>query len=185
MKRLVMSLAIVLMSSMAINAQEYKYEARLGWFPGDWLTFFYAMGEDLDNTTTEGPVTNIGIFSGDFDFKMKPWLTVGAKVNYRNLWRDVQTLSEGNVYHSTEKVEAFSLMPTVKVTSMYYTDVIRYYATFGLGPGVYNDGYKPQYYTAFQFVPIGIAIGNKISWFFELGLGTVYMGALTGLSWRF
>ena len=182
MKRLLMILAAVLIAGGSVYAQEYKYEARLGWIPGDMLTFFTVLGESGE--TSWGPLKTVGIFSADFDVKMKPWLTVGGKANYRHSWRDQTRYLEEGVVKDIDRTEVFSVMPTVKLTSMHYDTVFRVYAAVGLGPGIIHTEDYTKYYTAFQFTP-GMAVGNKISWYIELGLGNAWCGLITGLGWRF
>ena len=184
MKRLLIIVASLLLAAESINAQEYKYEARLGWTPGDILTFFTIIGEDPSGETSWGPLKTVGIFSADFDVKLKPWLTVGGKANYRHSWRDQTRYLEEGVINGIDRTEIFSVMPTVKFTSMYYDTVFRVYAAVGLGPGVICTEDNTKYYTAFQFTP-GMAVGNKISWYLELGLGNAWCGFMTGLGWRF
>ena len=87
MKRTIILFSILLMPFVSLAAQDYKYEAKLGWFPLDALNLVYLMGEDPSGETTYGPMKTAGIFSADFDYKVKKWLTVGAKLNYRNSWQ--------------------------------------------------------------------------------------------------
>lgn len=51
-------------------AQEYKYDAKLGWFPADIFSLIYMMG-GLSGEASYGPMKTAGIFSDDFDFRMK------------------------------------------------------------------------------------------------------------------
>ena len=44
MKRLLMILAALLIAGGTASAQGYDYEARLGWTPGDLLTFITILG---------------------------------------------------------------------------------------------------------------------------------------------
>ena len=87
MKRTLTTLLLIglsLIMSRTLAAQENRYEARLGWIPVDVLNLIYMMGEDPVNGTSYGPMKTVGIFSADFNFKMLEWLSLGAKVNYRN-----------------------------------------------------------------------------------------------------
>ena len=161
-------------------AQEYKYDAKLGWFPADMFSLIYMMGEDTSGEASYGPMKTAGIFSADFDFKMKKWLSVGAKVNYRNSWRDKITTDSKDI----DRMQALSVMPTVKFTTG-FDSRFRYYAMFGLGAGIDPSTDSTSHFTAFQFTPVGIAVGKKVSWFLELGLGYAYTGYMTGISWRF
>ena len=102
MKMLVILCCMLLIPFASSYGQEYKYEAKLGWFPVDALNLVYLMGEDPSGETTYGPMKTAGIFSADFDYKVKKWLTVGAKVNYRNSWRDMKTISDRSEEHTSE-----------------------------------------------------------------------------------
>ena len=184
MKRIIIFFSVFLMHFVSMSAQEYKYEAKLGWFPVDALNLVYLMGEDPSGETTYGPMKTAGIFSADFDYKVKKWLTVGAKLNYRNSWRDMKTISDGVEFNSIDRLQAFSVMPTVKLTTG-YDSKFRYYATLGFGAGVdLSSGINEKFF-AWQFTPVGIAVGKKISWYCELGIGHAFAGFMTGLSWRF
>ena len=184
MKKLVILCCMLLIPFASSYAQEYKYEAKLGCFPVDALNLVYLMGEDPSGETTYGPMKTAGIFSADFDYKVKKWLTVGAKVNYRNSWRDMKTISDGLEVFSIDRLQAVSVMPTVKFTTG-YDSVFRYYATLGVGAGMDLSSGVNDAFVALQFTPVGISVGKKVSWYFELGIGHAFMGFMTGLSWRF
>ena len=168
------------MPCLNVKAQENRYEAKLGWFPVDALNLVYLMGEDPTGETSYGPMKTAGIFSADFDFKIGKWLSVGAKVNYRNSWRDMTT-PEGT---GIDRLQAFSVMPTAKFTTG-FDSRFRYYAMVGLGAGMDLSTDSQRCFAAFQFTPVGIAVGKKISWYMELGLGHAFNGFITGISWRF
>lgn len=165
---------------MSLSAQEYKYEAKLGWIPVDALNLVYMMGEDPVGGTTYGPMKTVGIFSADFDFRMKNWLSVGAKVNYRNSWRMMNSIEGDGI----DRLEAFSIMPTAKFTTA-FDSTFRYYATVGIGAGADFSTDAERCFAAFQFTPVGIAVGKKISWYLEIGFGHAFAGVITGISWRF
>lgn len=184
MKRIIILFSILLMPFISLSAQDYKYEAKLGWFPADVLNIVYLMGEDPSGETTYGPMKTAGLFSADFDWKVKKWLTVGAKVNYRNSWRDMKTISDGIQVNGIDRLQAVSVMPTVKFTTG-YDSVFRYYATLGVGAAMDLSSGVNDSFVALQFTPVGISVGKKISWYFELGIGHAFMGFMTGLSWRF
>lgn len=169
---------------MTAKAQKYQHEARLGWFPIDAFSLIYMMGEDTSGENTYGPVKTAGIFSADFDFRMKRWLVLGAKVNYRNSWRDKSSMVDGLEINSIDRMQTLSVMPIVKFTTG-FDSIFRYYATLGLGVGADLSTGANNCFTALQFTPVGIAIGKKISWYLELGIGYAFTGYMTGLSWRF
>ena len=48
MRRIIILFSVLLMPFASLSAQEYKYEAKLGWFPVGALNLVYLMGEDSD-----------------------------------------------------------------------------------------------------------------------------------------
>jgi hypothetical protein len=115
---------------------------------------------------------------------VKNWVSVGAKVNYRNSWRDMKTVHDGVEVNGIDRIQAVSVMPTLKFTTG-YDSVFRCYATLGFGVGVdLSDGYNGVFIAPY-FSPIGISIGRKISWYWECGISSAFIGFMTGLSWRF
>lgn len=185
MKRILTILAaLMVLSCLTVKAEEYDYEARLGWVPGDIINLIFMLGEDVTGENSYGPMKTAGIFSADFDFKVKNWLTVGAKVSYRNAWRELRSTDGSNEIEDIDRIEAASIMPTLKFTTG-YNSIFRYYATFGLGAGMDMSNGINEEFVAFQFTPIGISVGKKVSWYFELGAGHAFAGFITGLSYRF
>ncbi len=187
MKRLLILTAIFLFTSLTINAQEYKYEARLGWFllDGHYLVEMTAR-VDPALGHTRGPLKTTGIFSADFDFKIKKWLIVGANVGYRNYWRHI-TPYEGTPWTYID--HNLIIMPTVKFSTG-FDSFFRYYATLAFGAGLRMSSGKDnirnhEFYPSFQITPVGIAVGRKVSWFFEVGYGVAFAGFITGISCRF
>ena len=184
MKRIIILCSIFLIPFVSLSAQEYRYEAKLGWYPIDALNLIYLMGEPPSGETTYGPMKTAGIFSADFDYKVKKWFSVGAKVNYRNSWRDMKTISDGLEFHSVDRLQKVSVMPTVKFTTG-YDSAFRYYASLGVGAGMDLSSGANDAFLALQFNPVGISVGRMISWYLEFGIGHAYMGFITGISWRF
>ena len=43
----------------------------------------------------------------------------------------------------------------------------------------------PETYLSLQVTPVGISVGKKLFGFFELGVGTIYVGGCFGLGYRF
>jgi hypothetical protein len=56
MKRIIIFFSVFFMHFVSLCAQEYKYEAKFGWFPVDALNIVYLMGEDPSGETTYGPM---------------------------------------------------------------------------------------------------------------------------------
>lgn len=122
---------MILLPSIAVKAQEYRYEAKLGWVPLDVFNLIYLMGENPGTDISYGPVKTVGIFSADFDINLEKRMTVGAKVSYRKSWRNTTTTIDDIKVSGIDRMEALSIMPTVKVTTG-FDSLFRYYATLGV-----------------------------------------------------
>ena len=184
MKRFVILCSLFLMSFVSLSAQEYRCEAKLGWVPTDVLNIVYLMGEDASGHTSYGPMKTIGIFSADFDYKVKNWLTVGANMNYRNSWRSKTTFIDGVKTNGIDCFHLVSVMPRIKLTTR-FDSIFRLYAALGVGLGVdLSDGVNDKFLSV-QLTPIGISVGRKISWYLEMGVGSTFIGYMTGLACRF
>jgi hypothetical protein len=185
MKKLLTIIITTLIACGSVNAQEYEYDARLGWFPGDLMDLIYRMGEDPVEQTTYGPRKTIGIFAADFNYSIMKWLSVGARLNYRNAWCETKSFTdEGVPVTGIDRLHAVSLIPMVTGTTD-QDSVFRYYVSLGIGAGINMSTAENNRYLAFQLIPVGIAVGKKVSWYFECGLGNAYAGFMTGVSWRF
>ena len=101
-----------------------------------------------------------------------------------NTAKMLQNFAEGVEVYSIDRLQAVSVMPTVKFTTG-YDSVFRYYATLGVGAGMDLSSGVNDAFVALQFTPVGISVGKKVSWYFELGIGHAFMGFMTGISWRF
>lgn len=180
MRKISVIIALMLMSCIGIKAQEYSYEAKAGWTYLDLISVVYILGEDATGEITYGPKKTVGIFSADFNYEMKKWLSVGGKVNYRNSWCTATSLKG----ESIDRISGLTIMPTVTFTTG-FESTFRYYATLGLGAGVDLSSDSRGAFAAFQITPFGIAVGKKLSWYLELGLSNTLIGFITGISWRF
>ena len=69
---------------------------------------------------------------------------------------------DGLEVFSIDRLQAVSVMPTVKFTTG-YDSVFRYYATLGVGAGMDLSSGVNDTFMALQFTPVGISVGKKIS----------------------
>ena len=185
MKRTLITIIALLIAGTSAYAQEHKYEARLGWFYGDLVDLIYRPGEDPEDGTIYGPRKTTGIFAADFNYNVLKWLSVGAKLNYRNSWYEVTSFTDEGIQEtSTERLQAFSVIPMVTGTTN-PDSIFRYYISLGFGAGIDMSSAQNDRYLAFQFIPVGISVGKKVSWYFEFGFGNAYGGFMTGVSYKF
>ena len=67
--------------------------------------------------------------------------------------------------------------------------LVRLYSSVGAGLAVslMDVSYReyPETYLSLQVTPVGISVGKKLFGFFELGVGTIYVGGCFGLGYRF
>ena len=50
-----------------------------------------------------------------------------------------------------------------------------------------DSGWKesPEAYLSLQVTPVGISVGRDLFGFFEVGVGTIYVGGCFGIGYRF
>ena len=64
-------------------------------------------------------------------------------------------------------------------------EVVKVYSSVGAGVRAGSFDERADILIAGQLVPIGINVGNKVFGFAELGIGTVYIGGMFGIGYRF
>lgn len=177
----------------------FRYEVRFGYggFPavdynafGGGVDYLYETihpcGGVLSSVYRDynGPAYMTGIFSAEFDFIFKKWFTLSLGTGFNGYWcarydgvTGDRTFMDRGLY--------FTFLPQARFT--YFTrEYFKLYSSIGLGFTVYgfNDR-SGSALPAVQVVPIGMTAGRKVFGFFELGIGTLFMGCNLGVGVRF
>ena len=176
-------------------------------FPGR-----YAFGYDFDSEAA-GHDAGYGSVAGLYDDARtynKERVTDSWVLSYTYNFTDAFSLSAGlgyeggwSEYYSRADdskirvAECHYITPMVTARfSWLNRNLVRMYSSAGAGVSVafakaYNvaDGTgnakSPQAHLSLQLTPVGISVGRDLFGFFEIGVGTVYVGGCLGIGYRF
>lgn len=197
-------LAMIALLSCALHADgkervkdnvKYPYEVRLGWcgyptaddndFVGVNNHGFYSYDSSISDIFSDydGPTYMTGNITGEMNFHFKKWFTLSVGVAANRIWKHTY-------YSQTDepkgRVRGFTatLMPQARFNWV-RKDIMKLYSSVGLGvrAGKFDD--RDDALVAAQLVPIGINVGGRVFGFAELGIGTLYMGGMFGIGYRF
>lgn len=131
-----------------------------------------------------GEIRNTSLlFGGDFAWTPYKWLTIKGTLG-------LACFSHANYSPFSEGVAArgrgavLTALPEIQINYV-NTRWVRMYLGGGLGLGAYMGYGGEAVRIEGQFDIVGIEIGKKVFGFYELGIGTLYMGAKFGLGYRF
>lgn len=193
MKRLIATLAALLLTFAAF-AQEQHLRIGVGGYPLIPSLLVNGIGaypdhyrEFTDLITIykdyKGNSFTTGNISAEYAWDLKKWLTASISASTDIFWTN---------YHdaiNSEKTDS-SVGALVHVMgkarfNWVSREVVRMYSSISLG---FIAGYEPREIIGLpgiQIAPVGIEIGRKIFGFGEIGFGTMYLGAMGGIGYRF
>lgn len=201
MKRMIL-MAAMLFCVLVAGAQDkdgkdvpYRYEVRLGWsgYPvGDDNQFvgvnnhgFYSYDTSISDIFSDydGPTYMTGNIVGEMNFHFKKWFTLSVEVAANRIWKHTY-YSQTDEPKGRVRGYTATLMPQARFNWI-RKDIVKVYSSVGLGmrAGKFDD--RDDALIAAQLVPIGINVGGRVFGFAELGFGTLYVGGMFGIGYRF
>lgn len=191
--------AAALLAVVSLQAQEkdYKYEVRLGY--GGYPALDFAMAVPKYSVFWEGPsktdpleglygdylgnIYSSGVISAEFNWIFKKWFTFSLGMSTDVL---VGTIRDGVTGSNKEVMTgaAVNFLPQTRFTFV-SKPVVKLYASVGLGIYACSFNNDMSILPAFQLTPIGIMVGRRVFGFAEVGVGTMYSGAMAGIGFRF
>ena len=198
MKRYMIIIAAVMtfLLSGTAQAQETdmpKYELRLGWsgYPTMdyenftvWPRYVYVNTPIKDMFSNyDGDTYMTGNIMAAMDIRLKKWFTFSIGVAANGVWKDVHDVVSGN---KSGRVNGciFTVLPQAKFTWV-NREMVRLYSSLGLGVTAGEFDGVSDCYLAGQAVLLGISVGRRLVGFAELGSGSMYMGGMIGVGYRF
>ena len=154
----------------------FKYEARAGW-GGYPVTDFlnseisamspYPSLEDL-YADYNGNVYMTGIISTEFAFHFRKWFSLSLGLSANGIYSKRYSADTG-LKTGTDRGAIVTFMPQVRFSYL-NREYVKLYSSLGVGG---------------QVVFIGVTAGKKVFGFFEIGSGTLYLGCMAGVGYRF
>ncbi len=199
MKRymLIIASTMAILLSGTVQAQEAdmpKYEFRLGWcgYPTMDYENFVMYGRDYAYAYTPikdmfsdygGSTYMTGNIMAAMDIRLKKWFTFSIGVAANGVWKDVHDVVSGDKVGQVSGC-ILTVLPQAKFTWL-NREMVRLYSSLGIGvTGGEFDG-NSDCYVAGQAVLFGISVGRRFVGFAELGAGSMYMGGMIGVGYRF
>lgn len=150
----------------------------------DWPKF-KDMGR-LENmyAPAEGATYLTGNFSGEFSWHVNRWFTLAAGFYFNGIYGSTIDPATGNLL-SRDRGVTVSFLPTARFNWANFKNC-RLYSAVSLGVSG-SFGFKDFSYLVpgIQFTSFGITAGNKVFFYAEQSLGTVYFGGQAGIGFRF
>lgn len=190
-------------SVFTVRAEDYpKYQFSFGWggYPAYELLYYEMpfvkyvrdipmpyLYPGLRNIYRDypAPMYSTGTFSGEFAINFKKWFTLSfdlaANVQWRNYFDAVSDKRNG-----TEAGFMIHILPSARFNWL-NRDMVRMYSSIGLGAMTGIDAETQEFliWPSAQLNPVGIEVGRKLFGFCELGIGTMFSGAMFGIGYRF
>lgn len=200
MKRIILSAVLLTAMIMGADARSgrkadlpYKYEVRLGWsgYPTcDDQNF--ADGYDLHYSSHpirdlfadyDGPTYMTGNIMAEIDFHYRKWFTLAVGVAVNGIWKDKYDALTDEL-KGRESGFTMTVLPQARFTWV-HKELVKVYSSVGVGlTGGGFDGRSEAVFAA-QAVPVGLTVGKRLFGFAEFGIGTVYIGGMFGIGYRF
>ena len=201
MKRTILMIAllscVLVAGAQNLSGQElpHRYELRLGWsgYPvGDDNPFvgvnnhgFYSYDTSISDIFSEydGTTYMTGNIVGEFNVHFKKWFTLSVGFAANGIWKDVYS-SQTDIKLRRENGWTATVLPQARFNWI-KKEVVKVYSSVGAGVRAGSFDERADILIAGQLVPIGINVGKKVFGFAELGIGTVYIGGMFGIGYRF
>ena len=191
---IILLMPALILNSQSLNAQEFRKEITIGWAgsafgDSDMLLPYndrmsmssnplYYIFSDYD-----GPTYMTGNIVGEMNFHFKKWFTLSVEVAANMIWKNNYS-SQTDEYIRTDRGYTFTLMPQARFNWV-RKDIVRLYSSVGAGVRGGRFDERGDLLLAAQLVPVGINVGDRLFGFTELGVGTLYLGGMFGIGYRF
>ena len=147
---------------------------------------------DDARTYNKERVTNTWGLSYTYNFTRI--FALSASISYEGGWNEYYSRADNSKISVTE-CHYITPMVTARF-SWLNRNLVRMYSSVGAGMAFsmtdvhyYNtdSGWKesPEAYLSLQVTPVGISVGRDLFGFFEVGVGTIYVGGCFGIGYRF
>ena len=194
MKRYIISFVLLLTAFCASCVEAHAQEVRLGWsgYPTmDYENFtmytsdFYYSDSPIQQmfSDKDGPTYMTGNIMASIDFERKKWFSFSIGLAANGVWKDKYDYRTGLKTHR-ENGCIVTVLPQARFNWL-NREAVRMYSAIGVGvtAGAFDD--KADCYLAGQITFLGVSVGRRLIGFAELGSGSMYMGGMVGIGYRF
>ena len=157
--------------------QTYKYELRAGWGTPDYNLYysnvyesdiFENIGSELDDMykLQRGSLYSSGAVFAEFNMNFRKWFTFSTRTSFNAYWAEIYDPAEDRTADVVGGC-IVSLIPTARFNYV-SRPIFRMYASIGVGLMTDISGSGLQAEPAFQFTPVGVAVGRAVTGFCEM-----------------
>ena len=147
-----------------------------------------------DNAATYNKERSTNTWTFSYTYNFTRIFALQASLSYEGGWDEYYSRADDSLVGMTE-CHYLTPMLTARF-SWLNRNLVRIYSSVGAGIAVSltdeyytvsDDGVSthPETYISLQVTPVGISVGRKLFGFFELGVGTIYVGGCFGIGYRF
>ena len=133
----------------------------------------------------QGNMFSTGGISAELGLTFRKWFTLAFQTSFSGIWSDVYDADgKDRLYRKNGVV--FNLTPQIRLNWI-KRPVFKMYSSIGTGMTVVSYNGRSSVQSSLQFVPLGLAIGKDVFFFYEAGGGTGsnFLGCHLGLGYRF
>lgn len=174
----------------------FRYEVRAGWggYPM-WDALMLGFGSVSEMVFIPySPLASIyddysgdtfmtGTFSAEFSFHFRKWFSLALGLNADGIYSKRYSADTG-MKTGTDRGIVLTFMPHLRFSYL-NREYVKLYSSFGAG--ISYATFRDTYLSALclQLVPVGVTVGKKVFGFFEVGAGSLYVGCMAGVGFRF
>ena len=145
-----------------------------------------SIGESLTHPSTYYGSTRLtGAYSASYIYRFKKWFELSGTITYSGAYRTAYyRINDQKAYCAYSHLISF--LPTARFVWL-RTKYVSMYSSVSLGLGIQVSKGTTSYnelVLAANFNPVGITVGRKVYWFFDVALGGVGLFS-TGVGYRF
>ena len=202
MNKLIAAILVLLLSFPAFSKgreewQPYdlKKHYDFDFIPRLYSPTYYASVSGLyDDAATYNKERSTNTWTFSYTYNFTRIFALQASLSYEGGWDEYYSRADDSLVGMTE-CHYLTPMLTARF-SWLNRNLVRIYSSVGAGIAVSltdeyytvsDDGVSthPETYISLQVTPVGISVGRKLFGFFELGVGTIYVGGCFGIGYRF
>ena len=160
----------------------------------DSYPYYYSISGLYDDAMTYNKERVTNTWGLSYTYNFTRIFALSASISYEGGWNEYYSRADNSKISVTE-CHYITPMVTARF-SWLNRNLVRMYSSVGAGMAFSmtdvhysntDSGWKesPEAYLSLQVTPVGISVGRDLFGFFEVGVGTIYVGGCFGIGYRF
>lgn len=172
----------------------FKYEVRAGWGGFPFVDRSIMVTDNSGIVPPDGSLSSLyrdyngdtymtGVFSAEFSFNFRKWFSLALGVDCDGIYTRRYSADTGHKT-GTDRRAVLTFLPQARFSYL-NREYVKLYSSIGLGYSFGTSYGDSVLFPSVQLTPIGVTAGKKVFGFFEIGVGTLYIGCMAGAGFRF